>query len=577
MLPARAIALRATAHRPGLIQNHHRLYTSLTPLPGQVRRYTPHQHQQQLTHQPGQIPDNITISWTHEHILLQHQDHQKSTLPPRRLHAATLRDECSCPTCRDESSGNKTFASVEIPPEIRIVGVRAREDGLGIQFANDVVRFEGRHETVVPWERVERVVFSAASYWPVSESASSSSSSSSSFSSSASSSVSASHSASSSASPFASSTSAAAPAPAPTPASPRGRRPNSLFHRKQALLARTGVQYWDASTLSTQIRKIDYHAFMASSPSSSSSSSSSSYSPAFWDVLITLLRLGIVYLTHVPRHESSLPNIINHLANLRETFYGRTFDVRAKPHAENVAYTSGYLGLHQDLCYLAPPPMIQVLHCMDNSCEGGESLFSDGERVGRLLWPFVRRGRGGSNKMGVLAEHAVPYQYDKHGYYYRAERSVLRREADGSFGGVYWSPPFQGRYEQQEYGGEEVDLKRWIPAARVFEGLVNDPGAVFRYKMQEGECVLFDNLRVLHGRNAFDAAHRGGSRWLRGGYIAAEDFLSRAAYIPGERADEHRGEGDLWTPEGAEEELRGGDWWSDVVRRVREVDEAGEV
>ncbi|KAG6122088.1 hypothetical protein E4U14_000101 [Claviceps sp. LM454 group G7] len=542
--PARAIALRATARHSGIIPHGSLLGSSLlAPLPGQVRRYTPHQQhqQQQLTHQPGQTPDNITISWTHQHILLQHRDRQNSTLPPRRLHAATLRDECGCPTCRDESSGNKTFASVEIPPEIRIAGVRATEEGLRIQFANDVVRFEDQaHETLVPWERVERVV-----------------------------------SASSSTSVSSSSTFASVAAPAP--ASSRGRRPNSLFHRKQALLARTGVQYWDASTLATQIRKIDYHAFMAAS-SSSSSGISSSYSPAFWDVLITLLRLGIVYLTHVPRHESSLTNIINRIANLRETFYGRTFDVRAKPRAENVAYTSGYLGLHQDLCYLAPPPMIQVLHCMDNSCEGGESLFSDGERVGRLLWPFVRGGW--KSRMGVLAEHAVPYQYDKHGYYYRAERSVLRREADGSFGGVYWSPPFQGRYEQQEYGGEEeeeVDLKRWIPAARVFEGLINDPGAVYQYKMQEGECVLFDNLRVLHGRNAFDAAHRGGSRWLRGGYIAAEDFLSRAAYIPGERADEHRGEGGLWTPEGAEEELRGGDWWPDVVRRVREVDEAVEV
>ncbi|KAG6048346.1 hypothetical protein E4U39_007505 [Claviceps sp. Clav50 group G5] len=541
--PAAALALRATVRRPGLI--HHR-YTSLAPLPGQVRRrsYTPHrqQHQQQqLTHQPGQTPDNITISWTHEHILLQHRDRQNSTLLPRRLHAATLRDECGCPICRDESSGNKTFASVEIPPEIRIVGVRATQDGLGIQFANDVVRFEGRaHETVVPWERVERVV-SASSYCPASVS---------------------------------SSVSASASQSASASASPARRHPNSLFHRKQALLARTGVHYWDASTLSTQIRKIDYHAFMASSssPSSSSSSSPSSYSPAFWDVLITLLRLGIVYLTHVPRHESSLTNIISRIANLRETCYGRTFDVRAKPHAENVAYTSGYLGLHQDLCYLAPPPMIQVLHCMDNSCEGGESLFSDGERVGRLLWPFVRGGSGSSDKMGVLAEHAVPYQYDQHGYYYRAERSVLRREADGSFGGVYWSPPFQGRYEQ-----EDVDLRAWIPAARVFDGLINDPAAVYRYKMQEGECVLFDNLRVLHGRNAFDAAHRGGSRWLRGGYIAAEDFLSRATYIPAERADEHRGERHLWTPERAEEELRGGDWWSDVVRRVREVDEAVEV
>lgn len=283
--------------------------------------------------------------------------------------------------------------------------------------------------------------------------------------------------------------------------------------------------------------------------------------PSFWDVVIDICRLGIVYLKDVPRDEASIVNITTRIANIRETFYGRTFDVRAKPNAENVAYTSGYLGLHQDLCYLAPPPMIQVLHCMDNSCSGGESLFSDGERAGRLLWPFVSQG----GKMASLAEHRVPYQYDKHGYFYHADRAVIDADEDG-FAGVYWSPPFQGGYS----ANLGRDITDWIEAARVFEGLVNDESAVHSYKMEEGECVLFDNLRTMHGRNAFDAG-KGGSRWLRGAYIAREDFLSRAAYIPDGQAEMYRGS-EEWTGERAQGELRDGEWWGDVVRRVREVD-----
>jgi alpha-ketoglutarate-dependent taurine dioxygenase len=331
------------------------------------------------------------------------------------------------------------------------------------------------------------------------------------------------------------------------------KRTSSHPALKANVLRRTGVQYWDAATLSKHVRKIDYNEFMQGGTS-------------FWDVVVDICRLGIVYLKNVPRDESSVVSITTRIANIRETFYGRTFDVRAKPNAENVAYTSGYLGLHQDLCYLEPPPMIQVLHCMDNSCSGGESLFSDGERAGRLLWPFVQQ----PGKMAALAEHRVPYQYDKHGHFYHADRAVIDTDADG-FAGVYWSPPFQGGYtDGNAVGSAAKDITDWIAAAKVFEGLVNDDDAVHSYKMEPGECVLFDNLRTMHGRNAFDAG-KGGSRWLRGAYIAKEDFLSRAVYIPEGQAEMYRGS-EEWSGETAEAQLKASEWWPDVVGRVKQVD-----
>ncbi|KAG5982490.1 hypothetical protein E4U43_006438, partial [Claviceps pusilla] len=450
------------------------------------------------------------ISWTREHILLQQQhgnggdgdgDGNGNGNGPRILRPATLRDGCACSACRDASSGQKTFASVEIPPDIGIAAVRSTGQGLGITFCNEIARFarEG-HEMILPWASVRRMRASSSS---------------------------------------SSSSSCSSPS---SPSSSHKQIQTSLSRRKQAILGLTGVQYWDASILAQHVRKIDYHAFMQDDDPSSPSS-------AFWDVIVDLLRLGIVYLHNVPRHEASIVHITTRIANIRETFYGRTFDVRAKPRAENVAYTSGHLGLHQDLCYLSPPPMVQVLHCMDNSCAGGESLFSDGERAGRLLWPFVSGSEStGStktttetgNKMAVLADHALPYQYDKHGYFYHAARSVLhghyahQQALQPSFGGVYWSPPFQGRHyddsapDRDTSAAATLDLREWIPPARIFDGLINHPDAVHTYKMRQGECVLFDNLRVMHGRNAFDAS-AGGSRWLRGAYISEEDFLSRAA------------------------------------------------
>jgi gamma-butyrobetaine dioxygenase len=450
-------------------------------------------HAKKFTHHDLDWPKEngpVSVAWTDKFLFVEDPATENGR---RALKPATLRDSCACPRCRDVSSGQKTFSSVEIPVDVGLEHVKPTKKGLEIKFLNDIPRFvdaKEPHVMLLPWESVDLSL------------------------------------------------------------KRKGMEDVSL-PRKRSVLRRTGVVYWDRETIAQQVRRIDYAEFMKDD------------SEAFWDVIIDICRFGLVYLKNVPRDEESVVRITTRIANIRETFYGRTFDVRAKPNAENVAYTSGYLGLHQDLLYLDPPPMIQVLHCMDNSCAGGESLFSDGERVGRLLWPFVTRHR-----MAPLAEHHVPYQYGKHGYHYFSSRYVLDGNTSG-FQNVYWSPPFQGRYLSPV-----KDIRQWIEPASIFASLINDKDAIHEHKMEAGDCVLFDNLRVLHGRNAFDVEGvegGGGARWLRGAYIAAEDFLSRAAHIPKGMAEKYRGE-EAWTPGLAQNRLKRSVWYEDVVRRVKELD-----
>lgn len=437
----------------------------------------------------------VTVAWTKKFLFVEDPASEDGR---RTLKPATLRDSCSCPRCRDPSSGQKTFSSVEIPVNIGLESVKPSKKGLEIVFLHDIPRFaeqdadaqDKKHTMLLPWASVDMSL-------------------------------------------------------------KRKTMEDITLPRPRSILRRTGVTYWDKHLLAQHIRHIDYEAFMQQHDNND----------AFWDVVIDLCRLGIVFLKNVPRDPSSVERIATRIANIRETFYGRTFDVRAKPAAENVAYTSGFLGLHQDLLYLDPPPMIQLLHCMDSSRAGGESLFSDGDRVGRLLWPYASRHR-----IAPLAEHHVPYQYSKHGYHYFSSRHVLEGNA-GGFTNVFWSPPFQGRYLSPV-----KDIRSWIRPAQIFASLINHPDAVFEHKMEPGTCVLFDNLRVLHGRNAFDdTGSAGGERWLRGAYIAAEDFLSRAAHIPKGLAEKYRGEVP-WTPGLAQQALRKSVWQEDVVRRLKELD-----
>ncbi|KAJ4148433.1 hypothetical protein LMH87_002902 [Akanthomyces muscarius] len=405
------------------------------------------------------------------------------------LDAAALRDGCQCAACKDPSSGQKSFASIEIPSALSIANVREKADGLGVAFENEIPRFVSssqQHETTVPWESLE-LAFGARSPLDM----------------------------------------AVVP---------------PVFN---SVRARAGIVLWDRAAIAQRVRTIDYHAFM----------SDDGGGDARWAVVLDLVRLGLVYLTNVPRDEASVVRIATRLASIRETFYGRTFDVRAKPNAENVAYTSGYLGLHQDLLYLDPPPKIQILHCLDNSCAGGESLFSDGERAGRLLLNHDAAA-------APLRAHPVPYAYTRNGYSYAQRRPLLHYDRDGRFENVFWSPPFQGGRL-----ADEAPLKPWLAGARVFERLINADAAVHQRKMAPGECVLFDNLRVMHGRTAFDAGG-GGSRWLRGAYIAQEDFVSIATQIPREMLAERGGDEGVWY-EGHEEKLAAhGEWAAEVQELI---------
>lgn len=419
----------------------------------------------------------IKVTSSTDFLQIEDQDNGGWT----RLYASTLRDSCTCPKCTDPSSGQKNFASTDVPAIIEIKDIRLADNGVGISFRNDIERLArgGGHEMVLPWDTVEKAL---------------------------------------------------------------GHRnvEKMVYPRQDAVYPKTGRTFWDTETIEKRIRRIDYHEFMKGED-------------AFWQVLLDLTNLGLVFLKNVPHDETSIASITERIANIKSTFYGRTFDVRAKPDAENVAYTSGYLGLHQDLLYLQSPPAVQLLHCMENSCSGGESLFSDGLRAGKLLWLQENR-----DAIANLADVHVPYHYEKFGYWYKQKRPLLSTTAEGVLASVYWSPPFQDRFPIPS-----ADLRAWLEPAQLFDALINAETAMYQVKMKPGECVLFDNLRVMHGRRAFDAS--GGSRWLRGAYIEREDLVSRALHIPERLAVEYRG-GETWTRESEDQKLKASKAFEDVTK-----------
>ncbi|ROT39021.1 Clavaminate synthase-like protein [Sodiomyces alkalinus F11] len=400
------------------------------------------------------------------------------------LPALWLRD--NCPQSRSPSSGNKSFATAEIPPDLRIKSVRKTSDGnWQFEWRNDIPRFAERgHVSVFTPQQLEELV-----------------------------------------------------------SRPSAGRAGYLMQDVRRQLPREVAPpiFWDKRILlNRRLREIDYKDWMQRGDE-------------FHRAVLELALTGLVFIQNVPQTKQAVVDMGLQFGALQETFYGRTWDVVSKPQAENVAYTSEYLGLHSDMLYLPQPPKLQFLHCLENDATGGESLFSD---AWRAAYEFVHFRPADAHP---LAWHSIGFHYDANGFSYYQYRPVLtfdspRRALRGhpsEFAGrssspanlgdltsVSWSPPFQMPFAAPDSPSADRAFRRWHASAAKFQALLEDERNMVRRRLRPGECVVFDNRRVLHGRTAFDPAS--GRRHLHGAYVAMEDWNSTFHRVPTHILDETR-------------------------------------
>lgn len=232
--------------------------------------------------------------------------------------------------------------------------------------------------------------------------------------------------------------------------------------------------------------------------------------PVFAKAMVDLVQWGLVIVKGVPQSKDAVKDIANKIGHLQNTFYGPTWDVISKPQAENVAYTNDYLCLHQDLMYWHEPPKIQLLHCLANESAGGDSLFSDGFRA---AYEFRYQKH---KHWACLKTQLVPFSYARNGNFYSEERHTITQSYQMP-DRIHWSPPFQGPFRRRQITGSTKRLTDWRNAAEAFRNSLEAPENVLQYRLQPGDCVLFDNHRILHGRTQFDVST--GHRHLHGTYI----------------------------------------------------------
>ncbi|RAH49678.1 putative Gamma-butyrobetaine hydroxylase subfamily [Aspergillus brunneoviolaceus CBS 621.78] len=277
---------------------------------------------------------------------------------------------------------------------------------------------------------------------------------------------------------------------------------------------------WNRATIEEHVYWVDYEDFMQESEE-------------FALALRSLAETGLIFVKNIPDSRAEVEKIATRLGPLRNTFYGPTWDVRNKPNAENVAYTNQFLNFHMDLMYMNEPPGFQLLHCLRNSCDGGESLFADTFHVARSMYhdrrPYWK----------ALTRLDLTYEYNHADHFYTNTWPVFEQEFPLPREGlrrrltrVNYSPPFQASITDRYPDHGEYALA--VKALAYFAAKLEDPKNVFELKLEPGQCVIFENRRVVHARRAFNTAQ--GDRWLAGAYVDEDAVLSRVRTVIRNRA-----------------------------------------
>lgn len=228
--------------------------------------------------------------------------------------------------------------------------------------------------------------------------------------------------------------------------------------------------------------------------------------------LEAFLKSGVFLLDNVPQQPGIILEVIRLFGFVRETNYGSLFDVQSTIDPRNQAFTRLGLNQHTDNPYRDPVPSIQLLHCLSNSSEGGESFLLDGFMAASQLREL------NPSAFKALNELDIPFSYQDDD---TLLKSSVRLIETGCLGDIR-----KVRFNDRSISTIRLPLEQqraFYSSFRFWSQLLHDPALRLYFKLSPGELVVFDNTRIMHGREAYTAA---GHRHLQGAYSDLDGLFS---------------------------------------------------
>jgi gamma-butyrobetaine dioxygenase len=245
------------------------------------------------------------------------------------------------------------------------------------------------------------------------------------------------------------------------------------------------------------------------------------------DVLRGIERFGFAVLHGAPVEERTVLSVARTFGFVRETNYGELFDVRVEASPSNLAFTGVAIYPHTDNPYRDPVPTMQLLHCLSNDVHGGESGLVDGFVVAAMLRDEQ------PHFFNVLTSTPVTFAWGDAHNALRADRPIIELDPLGRIRGV--------RLNNRSMQALQLDADRIIEyydAYRYFARIVERPELMLTFRLESGDCLIFDNTRLLHARTAFEESGTG-RRHLQGCYADLDGLASTVRVLERASASEN--------------------------------------
>ncbi len=233
---------------------------------------------------------------------------------------------------------------------------------------------------------------------------------------------------------------------------------------------------------------------------------------------------GFVRLRDLPIEPGMVQRVGERIGIVRNSNFGFIFHVETKPDPDSTAYTSAALDGHTDLATRETQPGLQLLYCLENSATGGASTMADGFAVAEAI------RKEDPEAFAALTELNWVFTNRHRETDYRFSGPILETEAGQvvevrNTGFLRFFPDMS-----------EADMPRAYRAAQVFNAMCRSDRFLCRTPFEAGDLILFDNRRMLHGRQSFDP--QSGVRRLEGCYLDRDEMFSRLRTLARSRHDE---------------------------------------
>ncbi len=226
-------------------------------------------------------------------------------------------------------------------------------------------------------------------------------------------------------------------------------------------------------------------------------------------------RYGFARLTGGPTESGALLQVAGLFGFVRETNYGKWFEVRTEINPSNLAFTSLGLQAHTDNPYRDPVPTLQILYCLESSAEGGDSQVVDGFHAA------LRLRDESPEHFALLSRYCACFDYQgSDGVHLTSRRPMIELAPDGELIGIR----FNNRSAAPVVDVPFDQMTAYYAAYRRLGEIIDDPAMAISFKLAPGESFIVDNTRVLHARTGY--ASTSGSRWLQGCYADKDGLMS---------------------------------------------------